>query len=151
MPQALQLSIHLVSFRIRSIEDELNPICSFSFSCQGICGPSFGSSFRMLYRPTTFIMALDWPWKHVKHKHFLAHFVYKIKIIFMCFKLWIQIMDVITLYTNGFLLIFKIYFHNNRRAPSHLFRVFFRSPQANARMLPQIWPRPFLYTSFPVY
>jgi hypothetical protein len=31
-------------------------------------------------------------------------------------------MDVINLYINGFLLIFKIYFHNIRNEPSHLLR-----------------------------
>jgi hypothetical protein len=31
-------------------------------------------------------------------------------------------MDIIKLYTNGFLLIFKIYFHNIPGTPSHLLR-----------------------------
>jgi hypothetical protein len=31
-------------------------------------------------------------------------------------------MDVINLYTNGFLLIFKIHFHNIRGTPSYLLR-----------------------------
>jgi hypothetical protein len=31
-------------------------------------------------------------------------------------------MHVINLYTNGFLLIFKLYFHNIRDTPSHLLR-----------------------------
>jgi hypothetical protein len=31
-------------------------------------------------------------------------------------------MDVINIYTKGFLLIFKIYFHNIRGTPSHLLR-----------------------------
>jgi hypothetical protein len=31
-------------------------------------------------------------------------------------------MDVMNLCTNGFLLIFKIYFHNIRGTPSHLLR-----------------------------
>jgi hypothetical protein len=60
----------------------------------------------------------------VKHKNFLAHFVYKIKNILMYFKWWIKIkiMDVINLYTNGFLLSFKKYFHNIRDTRSHLLR-----------------------------
>jgi hypothetical protein len=33
-----------------------------------------------------------------------------------------KIVDVINLYTNGFSLIFKIYFHNIRGTPSHLIR-----------------------------
>jgi hypothetical protein len=31
-------------------------------------------------------------------------------------------MDVVNLYTNRFLLIFKIYFHNIRGTPSHVLR-----------------------------
>jgi hypothetical protein len=45
--------------------------------------------------------------------------VYKIKNILIYFKLGIKIniIDVINLYTNGFLLIFKIYFHDIRGTP----------------------------------
>jgi hypothetical protein len=34
----------------------------------------------------------------------------------------IKIMDIINLYTNWFLLIFKLYFHNIHGTPSHLLR-----------------------------
>jgi hypothetical protein len=66
---------------------------------------------------------LFWFAAHRKtYKKFLVHFVHKIKNILIYFKLGIRIkiMAAINLYTNGFLLIFKIYFHNIRNTPSHL-------------------------------
>jgi hypothetical protein len=53
------------------------------------------------------------------YTNFLAHLVYKIKNILIYFKprIKIKIMDLINLCTNGFILIFKIYFHSIRGAP----------------------------------
>jgi hypothetical protein len=72
------------------------------------------------------VLKLFWFAAYCKlYKKFLAALVYKIKNILIYFKLWIQIkiMDVIELYTNGSLLIFKAYFRNIRGTPSHLLRL----------------------------
>jgi hypothetical protein len=87
--------------------------CCLLFQAPGINQTvhSFESSMNF-YRTTWRYVREDFGSRRtVKHKNFLAHFVYKIKNIFIYFKLWIQI------YTNGFLLIFKIYFHNIRGTP----------------------------------
>jgi hypothetical protein len=79
--------------------------------------------FSDLLLSTAVVLKLFWFTAHCKtYNNFLAHFVYKIKNILIYFKLWIKIkiMDVIHLYTNGFPLIFKIYFHNIRSTPSHI-------------------------------
>jgi hypothetical protein len=53
----------------------------------------------------------------ITYKHFLGYFMYKIKNILICFKLWIKIYM-----QMGFFSFFKIYFHNIRGIPSHLLR-----------------------------
>jgi hypothetical protein len=73
----------------------------------------------------TVVLKLFWFAAHCKtFKYFLEHLVYKIKNILMYFKLWskIKLMDVINLYTNGFIHILKIYIHNIRATPSRLLR-----------------------------
>jgi hypothetical protein len=64
------------------------------------------------------------------YKYFLARFVYKIRNVSIYFKLGIKIkiMFVIILYTNWFLLIFKIYIATSCGAPfeNHCCRVYSR-------------------------
>jgi hypothetical protein len=77
------------------------------------------------YESREVALKLFWFTVHCKtYTNVLAYFVYKIKNILIYFKLWIKIkiMDVINRYTNGFPLIFKIYFHDIRSTPSHLLR-----------------------------
>jgi hypothetical protein len=49
-------------------------------------------------------------WRTVKRKYFLAHFVYRIKNILIYTELWIKIkvIDVMNIYTDGFIFIFKL-------------------------------------------